>query len=173
VERSREPMDKNRIEGAAEQGERARNRKALVRSYPGRSRLVPERATVTNRSEKSAEAKSAMGSVTKRKFLGYNFWFARGGVKRKVAKKPLATFKQKIRQLTRRSGGRGMAEVIERLRPYLLGWKAYFGLAQTPGVWRMLDEWLRHRLRAIQLKHWKRGQGRQETGTGTGVRGRS
>ncbi|HEU0197974.1 MAG TPA: group II intron reverse transcriptase/maturase, partial [Nevskiaceae bacterium] len=29
--------------------------------------------------------------------------------------------------------------------------------AQTPGVWRRLDEWMRHRLRAIQLKHWKRG----------------
>ena len=39
--------------------------------------------------------------------------------------------------------------------PYLLGWKAYFGLAQTPRVWRELDEWLRHRLRAIQLKHWR------------------
>jgi hypothetical protein len=30
VERICEPMDKNRIEGAAEQGERAQNRKALV-----------------------------------------------------------------------------------------------------------------------------------------------
>jgi RNA-directed DNA polymerase len=39
----------------------------------------------------------------------------------------------------------------------LLGWKAYFGLAQTPKVWRELDKWVRHRLRAIQLKHWKRG----------------
>ena len=50
-----------------------------------------------------------------------------------------------------------MSEVVERLRSYLLGWKGYFRLAQTPGVWRTLDEWLRHRLRAIQLKHWKRG----------------
>jgi RNA-directed DNA polymerase len=41
-------------------------------------------------------------------------------------------------------------------RGYVLGWKAYFGLAQTPKVWRELGEWLRHRLRAIQLKHWKR-----------------
>lgn len=103
------------------------------------------------------ETKSAVANVTGRKFLGYSFWFAKEGVKRKVATKPLATFKQRVRQLTRRSGGRSMAEVIERLRPYLLGWKAYFGLAQTPGVWRTLDEWLRHRLRAIQLKHWKRG----------------
>jgi group II intron reverse transcriptase/maturase len=103
------------------------------------------------------EAKSAVAGVTGRKFLGYSFWFAKEGVKRKVAAKPLATFKQRVRQLTRRSGGRSMAEVIERLKPYLLGWKAYFGLAQTPKVWRTLDEWIRHRLRAIQLKHWKRG----------------
>jgi hypothetical protein len=50
-----------------------------------------------------------------------------------------------------------MAEVIDKLKPYLLGWKAYFGLAQTPKVWRTLDEWWRHRLRVIQLKHWRRG----------------
>jgi len=50
-----------------------------------------------------------------------------------------------------------MVEVVERLRPYVLGWKAYFRLSQTPNVWRTLDEWMRHRLRAIQLKHWKRG----------------
>jgi RNA-directed DNA polymerase len=56
----------------------------------------------------------------------------------------------------RRSGGRSMEQVVEKLRPFVLGWKAYFGLAQTPKVWRELDEWLRHRLRAIQLKHWKR-----------------
>ena len=47
--------------------------------------------------------------------------------------------------------------MIEKLRPYVLGWKAYFNLAQTPGVWRKLDEWMRHRMRAIQLKHWRHG----------------
>ena len=104
------------------------------------------------------EAKSAVAGVAGRKFLGYSFWFApKGEIKRKVAAKPLATFKQRVRELTRRSGGRSMDEVVERLRPYLLGWKAYDGLAQTPRIWLGLDEWLRHRLRAIQLKHWKRG----------------
>ena len=51
-----------------------------------------------------------------------------------------------------------MGEVVQRLRPYLLGWKAYFGLVQTPKVWRSLDEWLRYRLRVQQLTHWKRGK---------------
>lgn len=105
------------------------------------------------------EAKSAVAPAVGRKFLGYSFWYGPGGVvKRRVADQPLATFKHRVRRLTRRSGGRSMAEVIERLRPYLLGWKAYFKLAQTPGIWRQLDEWLRHRLRAIQLKQWKRGR---------------
>ena len=105
------------------------------------------------------EAKSAVASVFGRKFLGYALWVAKGKeVKCKVADKPLQNFKARIRQLTRRSGGRSMAQVVEKLRPYVLGWKAYFGMAQTPRVWRELDEWLRHRLRAIQLKHWKRPQ---------------
>lgn len=104
------------------------------------------------------ESKSAVTSVFDRKFLGYSLWVARGGeVKRKVAAKPLETFKQRVRELTRRTCGRSMSDVVERLRSYMLGWKGYFKLAQTPKVWRTLDEWLRHRLRAIQLKHWKRG----------------
>jgi RNA-directed DNA polymerase len=103
------------------------------------------------------EAKSTVGTALGRKFLGYALWVAKGReVKCKVAQKPLLDFKARIRQLTRRSGGRSMEQVVQRLRPYLLGWKAYFGLAQTPKVWRELDEWLRHRLRAIQLRHWKR-----------------
>jgi RNA-directed DNA polymerase len=103
------------------------------------------------------EAKSAVVSAFGRKFLGYELWVAKGKeVKCAVAYKALDNFKARIRQLTRRSGGRSMTQVVEKLRPYLLGWKAYFGMAQTPRVWRELDEWLRHRLRAIQLKHWKR-----------------
>lgn len=103
-------------------------------------------------------SKSAVASALGRKFLGYSLWAApKGEVKRAVSKKARETFKQRIRQLTRRSGGRSMTEVVEPLRRYILGWKAYFGLAQTPRVWRELDEWIRHRLRAIQLKQWRRG----------------
>jgi len=40
------------------------------------------------------------------------------------------------------------------LRSYLTGWKLYFQLAETPRVFSDLDEWLRHRLRAVQLKQW-------------------
>ena len=102
---------------------------------------------------------NAGASVFGRKFLGFSFWVAPGGkVPCKVASKPLATFKQRVRRLTRRCVGRSLEEVVERLRVYLLGWKGYYQLVRTPRIWRGLDEWLRHRLRAIQLKQWKRGK---------------
>ena len=63
-----------------------------------------------------------------------------------------------LRRLTRRICGQSLGKVVQDLRSYLLGWKGYFRLADTPGVFRNLDEWIRHRLRAIQLKQWKRGR---------------
>lgn len=106
------------------------------------------------------EAKSRVSSVfAGRKFLGYSFWVApKGVIKRTVAKMALETFKQRVRQLSRRSCGRSLQQVVERLSSYLEGWKGYYRLAQTSRVWQMLDEWLRHRLRAIQLKQWKQGK---------------
>lgn len=104
------------------------------------------------------EAKSAVAGVFGWKFLGFSFSIApKGEIKCSVAAKLLATYKQRIRQLTWRSGSRSMAEVVEKLRPGVLGQNAYCRLSQTLKVWRMLDEWIRHRLRAIQLKYWKRG----------------
>ena len=104
------------------------------------------------------EAKTAVVAAHGRKFLGYALLRVAGDrVKCTVARKALETFKQRIREMTRRSGGRSLPEVVERLRAYIPGWKAYFHLAQTPKVFRQLDEWIRHRLRALQLKHWRRG----------------
>ncbi len=108
---------------------------------------------------KMNESKSAVTCVFGRKFLGYALWRTRDGdVRRAVSEKALQVFKLRVRQLTRRSGGRSVAQVVEKLRSYLLGWKGYFGLAQTPRIWRSLDEWLRRRLRALHLKQWRRGK---------------
>ncbi len=105
------------------------------------------------------EAKSAVARPQDRKFLGYSFWYARGGVvKRRVAAKALQAMKGRIRQMTGRNAGRTMKSVFTEVRGYLLGWQRYFQLAETPRVFSALDEWIRHRLRQVQLKQWKRGK---------------
>ena len=104
------------------------------------------------------EKKTDVGSVFGRKFLGYCLRHWTGDtVKIAVAPKALDTFKQRIRAITRRAGGRGMEQIAQSLRKYLPGWKSYFRLAQTPTTFRDLDSWIRRRLRAVQLKQWRRG----------------
>ncbi|MCA1789849.1 MAG: group II intron reverse transcriptase/maturase [Thioalkalivibrio sp.] len=130
-----------------------------VRSRRAGERVLVGLRTLYDRLHlKVNETKTAVAPATGRKFLGYTLWRSAGDqIKCAVARKALATFKQRIRQMTRRSGGRNLPEIAERLRAYMPGWKAYFQLAQTPKVFRELDGWLRHRLRAVQLKHWRRG----------------
>jgi group II intron reverse transcriptase/maturase len=104
------------------------------------------------------EAKSAVAPAQQRPFLGFAFWRdPQGTIKRRVADKALRKMKQRVRQLTRRNAGASLPQIASRLREYLLGWKAYFQLAETPRAFRDLDGWIRHRLRAMQLKQWKRG----------------
>jgi RNA-directed DNA polymerase len=84
-------------------------------------------------------------------------WCARI-VRRRVAPQAIERMKERVRGLTRRSAGRSLAQMCKPLGMYLKGWKAYFWLAETPGLFADIDGWVRHRLRAVQLKHWKRGR---------------
>ena len=104
------------------------------------------------------QEKSAVARPWERKFLGYTLWVAPGKViKRKVAPQALKKFKSRVRELTSRTCGKSMEQVVERLDRYLVGWKNYFQLADTPKVFSELDSWIRRRLRMIHLKQWKRG----------------
>jgi RNA-directed DNA polymerase len=105
------------------------------------------------------ETKSKVRRATASKFLGFSFWVAKGRViRRRVAPQATERMKERVRELTRRSAGRSLAQMCKQLGVYLMGWKAYFRLAETPGVFADTDGWVRHRLRAVQLKHWKRGR---------------
>lgn len=103
------------------------------------------------------ESKSAIDFAWNRKILGYSFWNGRDRtIKRRVSAKALSAMKERVRLITRRTRGRSIEHVVEDLRGYLVGWKQYFKLAETPRVFADLDEWIRHRLRALHLKQWKR-----------------
>ena len=79
-------------------------------------------------------------------------------VKRRIAAKAIARFKQRVRELTRRTRGIGIETMVAQLSRYLTGWRGYFGFCQTPSVLRKLEEWLRRRLRSVVWKQWKRGR---------------
>ncbi|MGY2844398.1 RNA-directed DNA polymerase [Bradyrhizobium sp. USDA 4501] len=131
-----------------------RSRKAGERVLAGIERFLEKRLKL-----KVNKAKSAVAKPSVRKFLGFSFI---GGKepRRRIAPQALARFKAKVRGLTRRTCGRSLAQIAKELSRYLIGWRGYFGICQTPSVLRTLDEWLRRRLRAIAWKQWKRGDTR-------------
>lgn len=103
-------------------------------------------------------AKSAVARAWERSFLGYRFWIdSAKALKRRVAPQALSTLKARLRELTSRTGGRSLAQVVAVLRPYLAGWYAYFRLADTPSELGQVDGWLRRRLRMLVVKQCKRG----------------
>ena len=92
------------------------------------------------------EEKSAVDRATRRGFLGFDFLGGKA-VRIRLDPKSLRRVKAVIRKHTARSRSIAMAMRISELNRYLLGWLAYFALAETPSKFAELDEWLRRRLR--------------------------
>jgi RNA-directed DNA polymerase len=132
-----------------------------VRSMRAGQRVMASlTAFITKRLKLTVNAqKSAVARPGERKFLGFSFT---GGQepRRRVAPKAIARFKERVRELTRRTRGVSIERMVAELSVYLRGWLSYFGFCQTPTVLRDLESWLRRRLRAVLWKQWKRGRRR-------------
>jgi RNA-directed DNA polymerase len=105
------------------------------------------------------QAKSAVARPGQRKFLGFSFTSEREP-RRRIAPKAIARFEKKIRELTHRTRGISLAQMVMQVTTYLRGWLGYFGDCQTPSVLQNLEAWLRRRLRSVVWKQWKRGRTR-------------
>src|SRR5215216_6641713 len=89
------------------------------------------------------ETKSKVRRATASKFLGFSFWVAAGRtIRRRVAPQAIERMKARVRELTRRSAGRSLAQMCKPLGTYLKGWRAYFRLADTPRAFADIDGWL-------------------------------
>ena len=101
------------------------------------------------------EAKSAVDRPWNRTFLGFTFT-KRQSNRRKVSEKALKAFKAKVRELTGRTRGRTIRQIVTELRQLMLGWRAFFRFAEVRSPLRDLDKWIRRRLRSYHWKQWGR-----------------
>jgi RNA-directed DNA polymerase len=105
-------------------------------------------------------AKSAVARPWERKFLGFTFTAGRRP-KRRIAPQALQRFKARIRQVTNRTRGINLERMIREARPYLVGWRNYFGFCEVRSILKELDSWIRRRLRCMQWKQWGRRRYRE------------
>ena len=99
--------------------------------------------------------KSAVSSPTKRKFLGYSFYYGKDGVRFRVHDKSYERLKEKIRKITNRNISMNFGYRIKKLNEIIVGWVNYFKLADMKTKLMELDQWIRRRLRAVVWKSWK------------------
>jgi group II intron reverse transcriptase/maturase len=100
--------------------------------------------------------KSAVDKPGRRKFLGFSFYMLKGKARNFVHAKSIQRFKEKVREITSRSNGRGMAWRRERLTRLIIGWVNYFRIADMRYNARELDGWIRRRIRMCYWKQWKK-----------------
>jgi len=74
----------------------------------------------------------------------------------RIQGKKVVRLKQKLKSLTKRNRGIGLAAIIRELNPVLRGFVSYFRVANCARVLKQVMSWLRRRLRCIQLKQWKK-----------------
>jgi len=103
--------------------------------------------------------KSAVGRPWGRKFLGFRLTNGRKP-KRSIAPQARRRFKERVREITRRTRGVSLERMVEELSRYLRGWRGYFGFCETSSVLQNFDSWVRRRLRSVVWKRWKRGRKR-------------
>jgi group II intron reverse transcriptase/maturase len=114
------------------------------------SRFLAERLKLTVN-----VAKSAVGKPWERKFLGYSLTWHQAP-KLRIAPSSLKRLEDKIRAVLKGARGRSLPRVIAELNPLLRGWMAYFKLTETKHALDELDGWIRHKLRCILWRQWKR-----------------
>jgi RNA-directed DNA polymerase len=100
-------------------------------------------------------SKSAVARPWQRKFLGYSMTWHRKP-KLRIAVVSLDKLTAKVRDLLRRARSRSLAATLKTLNPVLRGWAAYFRLTGTRRALEERDGWIRHKLRCVLWRQWKR-----------------
>lgn len=100
--------------------------------------------------------KTCVAHISKVKYRGYSFYRYKGTCRFRVHPKSVIKMKNKIRELTDRHNGWGNEYRALKLTQFIRGWVNYFGMADMKRLLQSNDEWLRHRIRAIYWKQWKK-----------------
>ena len=94
-------------------------------------------------------------SIRNFKFLGFALGRGKNGVYIRAHAKSLKKVKAKLKELTSRSQGRNVRQVMENVKVYIRGWLGYFWIADMKNTMQRWDEWLRRRFRVYIWKQWK------------------
>ncbi len=97
--------------------------------------------------------KSKVAKAGECKFLGYRIL---NDGRLTIVKESISRLRKKICQLTKRNRDKKLEEIVHQVNRQLQGWIGYFRYTEYESQLRLLDGWIRRRLRCYRLKQKKR-----------------
>lgn len=128
-----------------------KSKKAGIRVMESMTKLLEDKLKLKVNTDKSK-----VGLVTRRRFLGFSFYFAKSGVNIRIHEQSYKRFKDKVREITNRNIGISMEVRLKKLNQITIGWLNYFVIAKAKSRIMELEGWIRRRLRACIWKQWKK-----------------
>ena len=107
---------------------------------------------------KVSATKTKVVRPRKSNFLGFTFWKDASGWKCKPAKDRKAKLYTKIREVLQRKGtvSKPLAYTFTKVNQIVRGWINYFRIGSMKAFMKEFGEWLRHKIRVIIVKMWKK-----------------
>ena len=96
--------------------------------------------------------KSEVAPISEVTFLGFRLY----NKKIRISPGSIARFKRRVKEMTHRNNPKSMEQIVEELNRYLRGWGNYFRIQEFRSTFGSLDQWVRERLRSMQLAKWKK-----------------
>jgi len=127
-----------------------RTRIAGERVLKSVSRFICERMKL-----KVNEDKSSVELPWNIKFLGFRITQMMGKTRLGIHPKSLERFKEKVREITRRTRGVSLQWVIGDLNRFIPGWLNYYRIGLSKKLMKELNRWILRRLRAFLWEQWK------------------
>ena len=107
---------------------------------------------------KVSATKTKVVRPTKSNFLGFTFWKGKDGWKCRPANDRKKKLYAKIKEVLKRKHAvsRPLAETFTKLNQIIRGWINYFRIGNMKTFLDEFGQWLRHKVRVIIIKQWKR-----------------
>ena len=132
-----------------------RSERAGQRVMASITRFIEKRLRLKVNAKKSAVARPGT-----RHFLGFRLRPKGQGepIEILLSDRSKTRLEERVRELTPRNWGGSVADVVDQVNAYTRGWLCHFGICTqgNRGILHETDSHIRRRLRALQLKHWKR-----------------
>ena len=107
---------------------------------------------------KVSATKTKIVRPNKSNFLGFSFWKGKDGWKCRPADDRKKKLYAKVKEVLKRKQAvsRPLAETFTKLNQILRGWINYFRIGSLKGFLDSFGQWLRHKVRVIIIKQWKK-----------------